>query len=89
MEVVELQRASAMADARLNAAEQMGWLVAVFGGAVVWLALNWWLALIAFYPIYWFSTSPFRREAFKAEENYFKAAKIGRYIQAKQQGLEK
>lgn len=79
MENGDLEHLSNLADARLGVAEEVGWYAAVATALLVGVKLEWWVGVIALYPIYYIVTLRFRNAAAKAEEAYFRDAKIGRY----------
>ena len=79
----QLQHRSEMADARLGVAEELGWFVVLLVVAVVQLKWDTWvggMAVAAF--AYYFLTLSYRRSAAKAEDDYFRAAHLGKYSKA-------
>lgn len=74
---------SKLADARLDVAEELGWPVAVLAGVAVYLFLgNWWLPVLAVPITYFGVTYRYRRNAELAEDKYFRAAGLGKYVDA-------
>ena len=76
----ELERMSALADARLGVAEELVWLVVI----LVWVTVHlkwdsWMLAAVAAVAAYLLVTTPYRRAAAKAEDAYFRQAGLGKY----------
>lgn len=78
--VSELERQSELADARLGVAEDFAWVVAGLAAMLAYsLEQNWLWALAAFIVGFAVSIYPLRKAADKAEDAYFRAAKLGRY----------
>jgi hypothetical protein len=78
----QLQRLSEIADARLGVAEDFAWPIAALAFTVVMVKWDSWLfglaAAVAGHAI---SIYYCRCEANKAEEVYFRQAKIGKYCE--------
>ena len=79
MERDDLEWKSAIADARLRVAEELGWYASILGAYIIGLKFEWWAGVLALYPIYYVLTLRFRKAAAAAEDAYFKDAQIGRY----------
>ena len=76
----DLQHRSEIADARLGVAEELCWFVLILVVAVVQLKWDTWMGGIAAGAFsYYFFTLSYRRAAAKAEDEYFKAAHLGKY----------
>jgi uncharacterized ion transporter superfamily protein YfcC len=76
----ELEHLSALADAKLGVAEELVWIVVI----LVWVAVhlkwdNWLLAAAASVAAYFLVVNPYRRVAAKAEDAYFRQARLGKY----------
>lgn len=81
MTETDLQHQSEIADARLEVAEQLWWPIAILAAAVVYLKWdNWFLIVAAIVAVYFLVTHQYRRAADKAEDEYFRAAKLGKYF---------
>jgi len=79
-DVAELERQSELADARLGVAEDFAWVVSGLAGLVAYsLERSWLLAVAAFVVGFVVSVYPLRKAANKAEDAYFRAAKLGKY----------
>lgn len=79
----ELQHLSEIADARLDVAEELGWVVGVLAAFVVQMKWDTWVgAIVTVLVVYLIVTLPYRRRAAKAEDAYFKAAHLGKYSRA-------
>ena len=79
----ELQHLAELADARLGVAEDFGWIVAALALLLVQLKWDTWIGGIAAAVVsYVFATHTYRRGAAKAEDEYFKAARLGKYSTA-------
>ena len=79
--VEELQHESELADARLGVAEELGWAIAFLAGLVVYLKWDTWMGGIATgVGAYWLATFQYRRAAAKSEDEYFREAKLGKYV---------
>lgn len=77
---LELQHRSEVADAKFGVADDLGWLAAGFAAAATHLKWDsWLLAVGAAVVIYILCTYPYRRDAAAAEDNYYRAAKRGKY----------
>lgn len=83
LNVTQLERASEIADARLGVAEDFSWPVGLLAGTACYMGTNSYL-LAAFGLALGYAASlyPYRRIAKKAEDEYFKAARLGRYMPA-------
>jgi len=79
MQISDLEHVSNLADARLGVAEELGWYAAVATAVALGLKWEWWVGVVALFPVYYFITLRFRTAAAKAEDAYFRDAKIGRY----------
>lgn len=79
MEPHDLEWKSEIANAKLGVAEDFGWFCSSIAATAVWLLFEWWIGLLLFPAVYYILTLPYRREAAKAEDVYFRYAKIGRY----------
>lgn len=79
--VTHLEHASEIADARLGVAENFSWPVGLLAGTVCYLSTDsYLLAGLGLALGYSVSLYPYRRVAKKAEDEYFKAARLGRYM---------
>ena len=78
--VSKLERQSELADARLGVAEDFAWPVAGLAATLAYsLERGWLWALAAFIVGFAVSIYPLRKAADKAEDAYFRAAKLGKY----------
>lgn len=84
-EVERLERLSAIADARLGVAEELGWFIASLLAVIVYLKMDssWLAALVAFVGSYYVATYGYRRNAAKAEDAYFRAGDLGKYSRSR------
>ena len=77
----ELQTASELADAKLGVAEELAWPLAIFVAIAAHLAWGYWLLT---FPLaaagYYLATYKYRRESASAEDKYYKAAGLGKYV---------
>lgn len=77
---VELQRVSELADARLDVAEEFGWAVGAFAALAAHLKWESWLVTL---PVavgtYALAIYRYRKRAAMAEDNYCRAAGLGKY----------
>ena len=79
----DLQHRSEIADARLGVAEELCWFVVILVTAVIQLKWDTWMGGIAAAAFsYYFLTLSYRRAAAQAEDDYFKAAHLGKYSKA-------
>jgi steroid 5-alpha reductase family enzyme len=79
----ELQQLSELADARLGVAEDFSWPIAALSFLVVFFRWdNWLLGVLAGVAGLALSIFWYRREANRAEDAYFRQAKIGKYYEA-------
>jgi hypothetical protein len=77
---LELQHRSEVADARLGVAEDLGWAIAAFGGIAAYLKWDSWLLSIAIaIAFYILAIFKYRKDAAKAEDAYYRVAKLGKY----------
>lgn len=77
---VKLQHQSAVADAELGVAEELGWAVALLAGVATYLNWGSWLiALPVAVGAYVLAVFRYRRRAARAEDEYFRAAGLGKY----------
>jgi hypothetical protein len=84
--VAELERASELADARLGVAEEFAWPVACLSAALAYVILRHWVwAVIAFGGGFVLSVYSLRKAANKAEDTYFRAARVGRCVQPREE----
>lgn len=79
MQEDDLEWLSKLADARLGVAEELGWYAAIAIAVAIGLKLEWWAGVVALYPVYYVVTLQYRKTAERAEDAYFRHAKIGRY----------
>ena len=78
---LDLKNASDLADAKLQVAEELGWPIALLLGATSHLYLsNWLLTIPAAVAGYLFATYKYRRESAVAEDQYYRAAGLGKYV---------
>ena len=78
--VTELERQFELADARLGVAEDFAWAVGGLAGMFAYsLERSWLWAIAAFIVGFVLSVYPLRKAADKAEDAYFRAAKLGKY----------
>ena len=83
--ISELERLSEVADAALGVAEELGYTVALLAGLAAHLRWGSWLITVpAAVVAYVLSTYRYRRRADKAEDAYFRAAKLGKYSEERQ-----
>jgi hypothetical protein len=76
----DLQIASRVADARLGVAEDFRWPLAALTGVATQLILESPLVTIPItIAVFVLATTPYRRAAAKAEDEYFKAAALGKH----------
>lgn len=79
-EVGDLQRASELADAKLEVAEEFNWPLAILAATVVYMKWDSWLLAFGIGAVvFYLAAAPYRRASAKAEEDYFKEAKLGKY----------
>ena len=79
----QLSIKSQLADAKLGVAEQLSWPLAVFAAVAAHLAFGSWLLTIALLGgTYYLATLKFRKESAAAEDDYNKAAGLGRHYKA-------
>lgn len=80
--VEELRRASELADARLGVAEEFAWPVAGLSAALAYATLHHWAwAAMAFFAGFVMSVYSLRKASDRAEDAYFRAAGLGKYMQ--------
>jgi hypothetical protein len=80
--IEELRRTSEIADAQLGVAEEFAWPVAALSAALAYVTRNHWAwAVLAFVAGFLVSVYPLRRASDKAEDAYFKAACLGKYME--------
>jgi|RifCSPlowO2_12_1023861.scaffolds.fasta_scaffold81255_3 uncharacterized membrane protein len=80
MTETELQHESELADARLGVAEELWWPMAIVtatGAHLKWD--NWFLTIALVVAVYFLVTYRYRRAADKAEDEYFRVARLGKY----------
>jgi hypothetical protein len=76
----DLHQLSMLADARLSVAEDLGWPLAALAATSVYLNWeSWLLALGVAVAGYVLATMKYRRDAAKAEDEYFRIAGLGKY----------
>ena len=81
-EIRELEKASEIADARLDVAEKFAWLVATLFACLALLKWDsWLLAAGAFVLGFFLSIYHLRKESDAAEDAHMKATKTGRYYE--------
>ncbi len=81
-DVSELEEASKIADAELGVAEELGWGLAGLAAIIVHIKVdNWWLTVASFGLAYWLITLRYRRRSAAAEDAYYRAAKLGKYVE--------
>ena len=79
----QLEQYSQIADAKLGVAEDFSWPVAVLAGLCVYQQWdNWLITVVAAAGVFFIATIKFKREAARAEEVYYRAAKLGKYYSA-------
>lgn len=77
----ELEKASKLADAELGVAEELGWVLAALAAGIVHIKVdNWWVTVAAFGIAYWLVTLRYRKRSAAAEDAYYRAAKLGKYV---------
>ncbi len=77
----ELEHLSQVADAKLGVAEELGWAVAILAAAVVHLKWeSWLLTICSAIGSYVLAVYRYRKRAADAEDNYFRAAGLGKYV---------
>ena len=77
----ELQAASELADAKLGVAEELGWPLALLVATSAHLAWSSWLLAVPLAGAgYYLATYKYRRESARAEDQYYKAAGLGKYV---------
>lgn len=80
MTETDLQHHSELADARLGVAEELWWPLAMVAAAAAHLKWdNWFLTIAVVVAVYFFVTYRYRRAADKAEDEYFRDARLGKY----------
>jgi hypothetical protein len=80
-EVERLEHASVIADARLGVAEELSWFIAFLGAVVVHMKeSNWFFTMPAFIALYMFFTHTYKKKAKKAEDDWYRAGKFGKYM---------
>lgn len=77
-----LRRASELADAQLEVAEVFAWPMAGLSAALAYVTLHHWAwAVVAYVGGFVVSVYSMRKASDNAEDAYFKAAKLGNYVQ--------
>lgn len=80
-DIDRLERLSAIADARLGVAEELGWVIALLLAVVVHQRFDSWLwSIAAFIGSYVLVVMVFRKESDRAEDEYYRAAGLGKYV---------
>lgn len=83
--IQELRLASEIADARLGVAEEFRWVVASLSAALAYVTLHHWAwAVLAYVAGFSFSAYSLRKASDKAEDTYFKAAGLGKYMRPRE-----
>jgi hypothetical protein len=78
---IELQHRSETADACLGVAEELGWAAALFAGLGAFAKWeSYLLAIAADSLVYWLGTLRYRRQAAAAQDEYHRAARLGKYV---------
>lgn len=80
MEESELRHLSEIADAELGVAENLGWWGAIFLAGGVAQRWNWWIGIPLGLLWYYIITRRYRTKQAKAEDDYYRAAKLGKYV---------
>lgn len=81
----ELEHRVEIADAKLGVAEDLGWIIGLLAGLVVYLKWqSWFLAIPTVPVIYFLVTYRFRKDSDHCEDEYHRAAGIGRYSRQQQ-----
>lgn len=77
----DLERASEIADAKLSVAEEFGWPLAMISSVSAFMKWDSWLiAALVGVAVYVLSIHRYRRASDRAEDEYFKAAGLGKYF---------
>jgi cbb3-type cytochrome oxidase subunit 3 len=85
-DATSLEQLSKIADAELGVAEELGWAIAILFAAVVqFLLSSWVLSIAGGFCSYVFAVYRYRKRAAIAEDNYFKAAGLGKYFMSQDQ----
>ena len=80
-EALDLERRSELADAKLGVAEEFAWAVAIFAAIAAHLKWeSWYLTVPLGAAVYFIATYRYRRQASKAEDEYFRSAGLGKYV---------
>ena len=80
MTETELQHQSDLADARLGVAEELWWPMTIVTAVAAHLKWdNWFLTIAVVVAVYFLVTYRYRRAADKAEDEYFRVARLGKY----------
>ena len=83
--VLQLNIRSQLADAKLGVAENLSWPLAGFAATTTYLAFeSWLLGAGVFACLYILATLKYRRDSAASEDEYHRAAGLGRYYVAKQ-----
>ena len=76
----DLERASQLADARLQVAEELGWPLAALAATAAHLMWGSWLLTLAVVALTYFGvTFNYRRLSQRAEDAHYRAAGLGKY----------
>jgi hypothetical protein len=76
----DMQQLSELADARLSVAEDLGWPLAALAATSVYLEWESWLVALGVAVVsYVLATMKYRRDAAKAEDEYFRIVGRGKY----------
>lgn len=80
MTVIELQHQSEIADARLEVAEDLGWIIGILCAIATHLKWdNWFLNITLIFVVYFLVTYRYRQIAAKAQDDYYRVAHLGKY----------
>jgi uncharacterized membrane protein len=80
MTETELQHQSELANARLGVAEELWWPMAIVAAAAAHLKWDdWFLTIAVVVAAYFLVTYRYRRAADKAEDEYFRVARLGKH----------
>ena len=83
--VLQLNIKSQLADAKLGVAEHLSWPLAGFAATTIYMAFeSWLLGVGVFAGLYFLATLKYRRDSAASEDEYYRAAGLGKYYVAKQ-----
>ena len=80
--IQQLERLSEIADTKLGVVEDMRWVVAGLMAAVIYQwSHNSYYTIGAYVLTWWLTALSYRRDSDKAEDAYYRAAKLGKYVE--------